>query len=122
MCEDLNVNGLCRLLAALSALLLSIGLAACSTTSAQMPMRAPNCSTYSGIELSLVSDRGGQSSPDQAAEWFAVHGGVPNIPATGWIKMSTDSNGESVYSGKTVLHVVRGADGTWMVDSGKRCS
>jgi hypothetical protein len=85
-------------------------------------MRAPQCSTYSGIELSLVSDRGGQSSPLKAAEWFAVHGGLPNIPATGWIKASTDSSGVSVFSGETVLHVMRGTDGTWLVDSGKHCS
>ena len=107
---------------ALATLLASLGLGACSTTAVQVPMRLPTCSTYSGFELSLVSDRGGQSSPVRAAEWFAIHGGVPNIPATQWSKASIDGTGVAVFSGKTVLHVVRGTDGTWLVDSGKHCS
>ena len=118
MCEDLNVR---RLSAAMLAVFASFGLGACSTTAAQLPMRAPNCSTFSGFELSLASDRGGQPSPARAAEWFAVHGGVPNIPAVGWVKASTDGDGVSVYSGRTILHVIQGTGGTWLVDSGKHC-
>ena len=107
---------------ALAALLASLGLGACSTTPAEMPTRPPSCCNYSGIELSLVSDRGGQPSPVKAAEWFATHGGVANIPASQWSKASEDSQGATFFSGKTVLHVMRGTDGMWLVDSGRHCS
>jgi hypothetical protein len=103
-------------------LLASLGLAACSTTASPVPTRPPICAAYSGIEHSLVSDHGGQSSPVKAAEWFAIHGGVPNIPAGKWHEVNHNSQGATVYSGKTLLHIVRGSDGTWLVDSGKRCS
>ncbi len=63
-----------------------------------MPMRAPTCSTYSRIELSLVSDLTemvSQSSLTKAAEWSAAHGGVPDFPVTGWSKASACSTGDS---------------------------
>jgi hypothetical protein len=107
---------------ALAALLASVGLGACSTTASPTPTRPPICSTYSAFELSLVSDHGGQPSPVKAAEWFARHGGVPNIPTGEWSEANSNGQGATVYSGKTLLHVVRGSDGTWLVDSGKRCS
>ncbi len=54
--------------------------------------------------------------------WFAIHGGVPNIPAGTWHEANRNGQAATVYSGKTLLHVVRGSDGTWLVDSGERCS
>jgi len=109
-------------LAALAVVLVPLGLDACSTAAAPAPNRPPTCSHYSGFELSLVSDRGGQSSPLKAARWFAVHGYVANIPTAGWNEEGQDSQGVTVYSGRTTLHFIRGTDATWLVDSGKHCS
>jgi hypothetical protein len=107
---------------ALVVLLASVGLGACSATASPTPTRPPICSNFSGFELSLASDQGGQASPVKAAGWFAIHGGVPNIPTGEWREANSNVQGATVYSGKTILHVVRGSDGTWQVDSGKRCS
>ena len=107
---------------AIPVLLASLGLGACSAAAAPAPHRPPTCSKFSGFELSLVSNQGGQPSPVKAAEWFAAHGGEDNIPSREWSKVSQDNQGVTVYSGKTVLHILRGADGTWLVDSGKQCS
>jgi len=108
---------------AIPVFLASLGLGACSAAAAPAPHRPPTCSTFSGFESSLVSNQGGQPSPVRAAEWFAVHGGVANIPPSKkWSKLSQDNQGVTVYSGKTVLHILRGTDGTWLVDSGKQCS
>ena len=75
--------------------------------------------TCSGFALSLVSDRGGQSSPINAALWFAQHGSVPGIPNAGWKEVSTGKAGATVQSGGVHLHVVQGPDQTWQVDSGQ---
>ena len=68
--------------------------------------------------LSLASDRGGLPSPVAAAEHFVRDGGVLTGPAGGWVEVERSSAGASVRRGGTVLHVVRGPDGTWQVDSG----
>ena len=78
----------------------------------------PACASFAGFALSLASDRGGQRSPAAAAAWFAVHGGMARIPRGPWL---TAGRPDAVYSGRTILHVVQGADGTWQVDSGKHC-
>jgi hypothetical protein len=90
---------------------------AAATTSAAAG-RAPTCSAFS---LSLVSDRGGQPSPVAAAEWFAGHGGVAGVPRSGWHERGRDESGATVRSDDMTLHVVRGPDQTWQVDSGGRC-
>jgi hypothetical protein len=101
--------------------LVPLGLGECSTAAAPAP-NPPACVHYSGFELSLVSDRGGQSSPVKAAKWFAIHGGEANIPTAGWSEEGHDKKSVTVYSGKTILHVTRGRDATWLVDSGQHCS
>jgi hypothetical protein len=75
---------------------------------------APICSA---VALSLVSDRGGQSSPIKAAVWFAQHGSVPGIPNAGWKEASTGNAEATVQSGGVHLHVIQGPDETWQVDS-----
>jgi hypothetical protein len=82
----------------------------------------PACSVHSGFELSLAHDFGGQPSPVKAAEWFARHGGVPNIPRLGWHESNRDGRGATVYSEGTRLSVVQGSDGTWQVDGGLLCT
>ena len=106
----------------LVALLASVGLGACGTPASLTPARPPNCSTYAGFALSLGSDRGGQASPMEAGRWFAVHGGVAKMPSGEWSEANRNGQGATIYSGKTILHVLRGPDGTWKVDSGRRCS
>jgi hypothetical protein len=89
-----------------------------SSTSASV---TPSHATCTGFSLSLVSDRGGQSSPVAAAGWFAGHGGVAGVPDSGWHTDGQDESGILVRSGDLALHVVQGPDGTWQVDSGTSC-
>lgn len=72
--------------------------------------------------MSLVSDRGGQSTPVAAATWFVVHGGaVGDLPRSGWHQDGQDSAGVIVRSQGSTLHAVQGPDLTWQIDSGTRC-
>jgi hypothetical protein len=82
----------------------------------------PACASGSAFALSLVSDRGGQPTPVEAAAWFARHGGVVGVPARGWREAGRHGGGATVQSGPVVLHVVQGSDRTWQVDSGNWCS
>jgi hypothetical protein len=75
--------------------------------------------TCSGFALSLASDWGGQSSPTEAAVWFAQHGSVQGVPKTGWKEVSTGNAEATVQSGGLQLHVIEGPDHTWQVDSGQ---
>ena len=93
-------------------------LAPAATSGAATPAPAPACG---GFSLSLVSDRGGQSSPVAAAEWFSQHGVVPGVPQSGWQEEGEDESGVSVGSGDVTVHVVQGPDQTWQVDSGSTC-
>jgi hypothetical protein len=77
---------------------------------------SPACS---GFALSLASDRGGQSSPINAAVWFAQHGSVQGVPRTGWKEVSTGNAEATVQSGGVQLHVLERPDHTWQVDSGQ---
>ena len=72
--------------------------------------------TCSAVALSLVSDRGGQSSPINAAVWFAQHGSVPGVPKIGWTEVSAGTAEATVQSGGVHLHVIQGPDQTWQVD------
>jgi len=89
-----------------------------AATSASITQPHSSCA---GFSLSLVSDRGGRPSPVAAAEWFAGHGGVAGVPQSGWRKVGQDEGGVIVGSGDLRLHVIRGSDGTWQVDSGSWC-
>lgn len=91
------------------------------TARATSPTPAASCATHSGFELSLVSDRGGQRTPLRASEWFARHGNVADVPATGWRLDGGDTTGLFTRSGASRLHVVQGPDKTWQVDSGTTC-
>lgn len=75
--------------------------------------------TCSGFALSLISDRGGQSSPINAAVWFAQHGATPGIPDVGWKEVRTGEAEATVGSAGVQLHVIQGPDQTWQVDSGQ---
>jgi hypothetical protein len=74
-----------------------------------------NCGDFA---LSLASDTGGQSSPVDAAKWFAVHGGVDGVPRSGWQESGRDATGATVTTGGATVHAVQGPDGTWQIDSG----
>ena len=80
-----------------------------------------SCANGSGFALSLVSDRGGQPTPNSAATWFARHGGLTGIPGKGWRQVSRSGSSVTVESGAVTLHVIQGPDRTWQVDSGNRC-
>jgi hypothetical protein len=68
-----------------------------------------------------VSTTGGQPTPIRAAYWFAVYGGVPAIPRTGWLQASRSGTSAVVRSGHVTLDVIQGPDRTWQVDSGEIC-
>ena len=90
-----------------------------SSTSTSTSTPTPTCSSRSGFELSLVSDRGGQRSPVLASEWFATHDQtVATVPRIGWHEDGTDTTGTFTRSGQVRLHVIEGPDKTWQVDSG----
>jgi hypothetical protein len=72
----------------------------------------PGCASGSGFALSLVSDRGGQPTPVRAAQWFAMHGGVPDIPAGGWREIRREDGSALVASGPVTVHVIEGPDRT----------
>jgi hypothetical protein len=97
-----------------------------SPRSAAVPVTAAParsaCASGSAFALSLVSDRGGQPTPVEAAALFARHGGVAGVPARGWRDASRHGRGATVRSGRVTLHVVQGPDRTWQVDSGSWCS
>jgi len=92
--------------------------AAVPSSVAATPSPAGDCG---GFSLSLVSDRGGRPSPVAAAEWFSGHGGVPGVPQSGWQEDGQDESGVLVRSGQVTVHVLRGPDDTWQVDSGSTC-
>jgi len=93
---------------------------AAGASSASATTRA--CTSGSGFELSLASDRGGQTTPVRAAQWLAGHGGVPGIPDKGWREVSRNGHNALVISGSVTLYVIQGADLTWQVASGERCA
>jgi hypothetical protein len=99
-----------------------------STTTVHSPASArpsaPSASSLpsaacSGFALSLASDRGGQSSPIEAAVWFAQHGSVQGVPKAGWKEVSTGNGEATVQSEGVQLHVLEGPVQTWQVDSGQ---
>jgi hypothetical protein len=68
-----------------------------------------------------INGFGGQSSPVAAAEYFAKHGNVGGVPATGWKLVLRNSDGAYLRSGNSIIHVSRGSDGTWLVSSERTC-
>jgi hypothetical protein len=91
-------------------------------TSARRATPPPTtCARRSAFALSLVSDQGGRASPVAAATWLAGHGGIRGIPRHGWTLTGQNRDGATVVSRRTVLHAIRGSDGTWQVDSGYTC-
>lgn len=94
------------------------------TESADTSRPAPVTHASAGCEgfaLSLASDHGGQPSPIAAAEWLSEREGVAGLPKSGWREDGQDESGSIVRSGNATVHVVRGSDGTWQVDSGSWC-
>lgn len=69
--------------------------------------------TRSAFALSLISDRGGKATPVAAARWFVLYGGVHfPLPKSDWEEQHRDVSGATLDSGRSMLHVVQGADGT----------
>jgi hypothetical protein len=81
----------------------------------------PACPT-AAFQVSLVSAIGGEPTPLAAARWFARHGGVAHVPASGWQLAREDGGAATVRSGLVTLHVIEGPDGTWQVDGGSTCT
>lgn len=108
-------------------LLLPVLLCSCGGALSLRPAAAPSghCGTGNdngGFALSLVTDTGGEETPEQAAERFIRTGGVWSAPVAGWRTESRDANGTTVVSAQSFLHVIQGSDQTWQVGSGYRCS
>lgn len=90
--------------------------------SREAPSAASGCVQQAGFAVSLASGTGGQPTPTAAATWFVSHGGIPTLPAVGWRVVDQTAEGATLRSGTSTLHVVRGSDGTWQVDSGTHCA
>ena len=76
------------------------------------------------FSLSLASDVGGSPTPEAAARRLAEHGEVTGVApsTTGWQTQTRTSTEATVVAEGIELHVVRGRDGTWQVDSGRFCN
>lgn len=99
----------------------AVAVSACGSTAMTTTQAHGACAQRTGFELSLVRDRGGRPTPVAAAEWTARHGGIAGIPSSGWRLTAQDGGGATVTSHQSVLHAIRGTDGTWQVDSGTIC-
>jgi hypothetical protein len=84
------------------------------------------CRNFQIFSVSLAKDGGGAATPLDAASDAATTGGFGwDLPADGWVVIgSPDTNASEVglRSGDVELHAFRARDGTWLIDSGKRCS
>lgn len=88
-------------------------------TTLEPPSPVAGCPAFS---LQLVSTRGGQPTPLAAVQWFQRNGNVVvDLPSSGWREERRDATGVVVRSGRATLHVLKGPDGTWRVDSGRSC-
>lgn len=76
-----------------------------------------------GFALSLVSDRHGSATPEQAASSFSRRTTLAGFrrPASRWAVVARDRGGVTVRSGPVELYALRGADRTWQISSGHRC-
>jgi len=84
----------------------------------------------SAFALSLAKVTGGAATPQLAvARFVRVHNGVtPHLPTAGWRldeRAKLDGSQQPfvvMSSGSSTLHVIKGSDDTWQVDSGRSCS
>lgn len=76
----------------------------------------PSCT---GFALSIAVQGGGAASPFEAARQYAQDEG--HLPTTGWTTVETTDSGVSLRSGESRLHAMQLRDGTWIIDSGRRC-
>lgn len=106
---------------------LALTVAACGSVASasrrdqRHPLHSGVRSACSNFELSLTTDRGGEPTAVAAARWFAVHGGIGEIPKHGWKIVASNARTASLRSGTAKLHAIRGVDGTWQVDAGSLC-
>jgi hypothetical protein len=92
-----------------------------TATAGTLQQATPSRCAGHGFSLSM-SGTGGQPSPLAEAGWFGVNGQVPGVPKSGWRIISQTADAAEAQSGGVVLHLVRGLDETWLVDSGSTCS
>jgi hypothetical protein len=92
----------------------SISSAPASWPATFTPPRCPSHLAFAVSTCTKSTTAGvtGHSSPVGAARSFANEGLQPQFPASGWKEEIQDGEGTTVVSAKTVLHVVRNADGT----------
>ena len=92
-------------------------------TAATLPVSGCGIFTQkcTNFAYSLAPNVQGAATPLLAAEQWAINypDGAP--PLSGWSEVSSNSEGKTLKSGDTTVHVVQVSGGTWMVDSGKYC-
>jgi hypothetical protein len=76
-----------------------------------------------GFAVSRAIGGHGAPTPIAAAHDFALHGGVPGYgtPISVWTVTAHGQGEATLVSGKISLHALQMRDGTWWIDSGKRC-
>lgn len=80
----------------------------------------PGSST--NVSIPTIDAFGGQSSPVAAAEYFAQHGNVGDVPATGWRVIVRNAAGAYLRSGASIIYVSHASDGTWLVSHEQTCT
>jgi len=109
--------------ATLAVLVAAVALAAWGAAHGSGDAARSPCADTDGFALSLASATGGEATPLAAARAFAAHNGgtLVALPLTGWRVVESTKGEASVAAERYIVHVVRGPDGTWQVDSGRRC-
>lgn len=67
------------------------------------------------------SDIDGLPTAAAAVEDFVGPQGLDGLPPTGWHGDGRDQNGVIFRSGRAMVHVIQGSDGTWQVEEGRTC-
>jgi hypothetical protein len=82
----------------------------------------------SGFEFSIAGGASGSADPAAAARWFVRHSEVSGFgtPASVWRVTEVGHDAATVVDlarvdGTVLLEAIRLTDGTWVIDSGRRC-
>ena len=76
-----------------------------------------------GFAASRAVEGNGSAGPIAAARDFELHGDIPGFgtPASIWTVSAQRYGAATLVSGRVSLHALQMRDGTWWIDSGKRC-
>ena len=97
------------------------GLVAAAALVGALPMATSCGADCSGVVIDYGSDLHGSPTAAAAVDDFLGRDGLAGLPRSGWHRDGPDQNGVTFRSGRAVLHVIQGSDGTWQVGEGRTC-